>query len=74
MCGGGGGGGGGGLNYGYWIKDKGLKLVIKELKERLVATSSKLRRHEARTEQYVQNRITRRSCSKGRKRRIEVMT
>ena len=31
--------------------------MIEELKQRVVATSSKLRRYEARTEQYVQNRI-----------------
>ena len=31
--------------------------MIMELNNRLVATSSKLRRYETRTEQYVQNRI-----------------
>ena len=41
----------------YKVKDKGLKVVIEELKQRVVATSSKLRRYEARTEQYVQNRM-----------------
>ena len=29
--------------------------MIEELKQRVVATSSKLRRYEVRTEQYVQN-------------------
>ena len=31
--------------------------MIEELKQRIVATSSKLRKYEARTEQYVQNRM-----------------
>ena len=31
--------------------------MIMELKKRVVATSSKLRSYETRTEQYVQNRI-----------------
>ena len=38
------------------VKDKRLKVVIDELKQRVVATSYKLR-YEARTEQYVQDRI-----------------
>ena len=31
--------------------------MMKKLKQRLVATSSKLRRYKARTEQHVQNRM-----------------
>ena len=38
----------------YKVKDKGLTVVTEELKERIVATSSKLRKYEARAEQYVQ--------------------
>ena len=34
----------------YKVKDKGLKVVIEELKQRVVAAPSKLRRYEARTE------------------------
>ena len=34
-----------------------LKVVIDELKQRLTGTSSKLRRYEARTEQYIQGRM-----------------
>ena len=40
------------------MKDKGLKVVIEELKHRIAATSAKLIRYdEAKTEQYVQNRM-----------------
>ena len=41
----------------YKVKDKGLKVVIEELKQRVVAAPSKLRRYEARTEKYVQSRM-----------------
>ena len=41
----------------YKIKDKGLIVVTEELKQRMVATSSKLRKYEARAEQYVQRRM-----------------
>ena len=41
----------------YKVKDKELKLVIEELKQRLVTTSSTLNRHEARAEPYVQNKM-----------------
>lgn len=39
------------------MKDKGLKVVMEELKQRAVATSAKLTRYEARTEQYLQKRM-----------------
>ena len=42
----------------YKVKDIGLKEVIEEPKQRVVATSSKLRRYEARTEHNIQNRIS----------------
>ena len=41
----------------FKVKDKGLKVVTEELKQRVVAKSAKLTRHEARTEQYIQNRM-----------------
>ena len=37
--------------------NKGLAVVTEELKQRIVATSSKLRKYEARAEQYVQRRM-----------------
>ena len=40
----------------YNVKDKGLELVIEELKQR-VMTLSELRRYEARIEQYTQNKM-----------------
>ena len=36
------------------VTDKLLEAVIEELKQRVVTTSAKLRRYEARTEQYAQ--------------------
>ena len=39
------------------VEDKGLKVVIEELKQWVAAISSKLRRYEARTKQYVQDRM-----------------
>ena len=41
----------------YNVKSKGMNVVIEELKQRIVATSAKLTRYEARTEQYIQNRM-----------------
>ena len=41
----------------YKVKDKGLTVVTEELKQRIVATSSKLRKYEARAEQHVQRRM-----------------
>ena len=40
----------------YNVKDKGLELVIEEMKQR-VMTLSELRRYEARIEQYTQNKM-----------------
>ena len=45
------------LEMKYKVKNKGLNVVIEELKQRIVATSAKLKRYEARTEQYIQNRM-----------------
>ena len=42
----------------YKVKDIGLKEVIEEPKQRVVAISSKLRRYEARTKHNIQNRIS----------------
>lgn len=41
----------------YKMKDKGLRVTTKELEQTEEATSAKLARHEARPEQYVQNRM-----------------
>ena len=35
---------------------EGLRVVIQELSQKVVAASAKLTKYEARTEQYVQNR------------------
>ena len=40
----------------YWGKDKELKVVIEEMKQRAVAKSPKLTTYEARRKEYVQNR------------------
>ena len=45
------------LNERYRVKRKGLKTVIEELKQRLVAKSAKVRRYQQRIEQFGQNRI-----------------
>ena len=45
------------LNERYRVKSKGLKTVIEELKQRMLAKSAKIRRHEQRIEQFRQNGI-----------------
>ena len=41
----------------YRVKRKGLKTVIEELKQRMLAKSAKVKRYEQRTEQFRQNSI-----------------
>ena len=41
----------------YRVKRKGLKTVIEELKERMLAKSTKVKRYEQKIEQFRQNRI-----------------
>ena len=41
----------------YRVRRKGLKTVIEELKQRILAKSVKVRRYEQRIEQFRQNRI-----------------
>ena len=55
----------------YKVKDKGLTVVTEELKQKIVATSSKLRKYEARAEQYVQRRMFQTNHLKNWKRGIE---
>ena len=43
----------------YRIRQKGIRVVYEELKQRLVAKKTKIRRYEQRNEQYVQNRMFR---------------
>ena len=45
------------LNERYRVKRKGLKTVIEELKQRLLAKSAEVRRYQQRIEQFGQNRI-----------------
>ena len=45
------------LNERYGVKRKGLKTVIEELKQRLLAKSAEIRRYGQRIEQFRQNRI-----------------
>ena len=45
------------LNERYRVKRKGLKTVIEELKQRLLAKSAEARRYQQRIEQFRQNRI-----------------
>ena len=45
------------LNKRCGVKTKGLKTVIEELKQRMLAKSGKIRRYEQRIEQFRQNRI-----------------
>ena len=45
------------LNERYRVKRKGLKTVIEELKQRLLAKSAKVRRYQQRIEQFGQNKI-----------------
>ena len=45
------------LNERYGVKSKGLKTVIEELKQRMLAKSAKVRRYEQRIEQFRQNKI-----------------
>ena len=41
----------------YRVKKKGLKTVIEELKQRMLAKSTKVKRYEQRIEQFRQNRV-----------------
>ena len=41
----------------YQLKNKSINEVIEVLKQRIVASAAKLKRYEARTEQYIQNRL-----------------
>ena len=41
----------------YRVKRKGLKTVIEELKQRMLAKSAKVKRYDQRIEQFRQNRI-----------------
>ena len=41
----------------YRVKKKGLKTVIEELKQRMLAKSAKVKRYEQRIEQFRQKRI-----------------
>ena len=45
------------LNERYRVKRNGLKTVIEELKQRVPAKSSKVRRFQQKIEQFRQNRI-----------------
>ena len=45
------------LQENYRVKRKGLKTVIEELKQRMLAKSAKVRRFEQRIEQFRQNRL-----------------
>lgn len=40
------------------VKDKGLEVVIKEIKQRVVTPSAKLAKYEAKKEQYLLNSIS----------------
>ena len=41
----------------YRVKKKGLKTVIEELKQRMLAKSAQMKRYEQRIEQFGQNRV-----------------
>ena len=41
----------------YRVKRKGLKIVIEELEQRMLAKKAKVKRHEQRIEQFRQNMI-----------------
>ena len=41
----------------YKLKNKGLKVVLEELKQRVVVKADKIKRYEKRTNQYQQNRM-----------------
>jgi hypothetical protein len=41
----------------YWIKRKGLSIVLEELKQRVIAKRAKLKRYEQRVRQYQQNKL-----------------
>ena len=45
------------MNYMKKVKKKGLKTVIEELKQMMLAKSGKVKRYEQRIEQFRQNRI-----------------
>ena len=41
----------------YTVKSKGIKTVIEELKQRMIAKSAKIKRYEQRITQFRQNRM-----------------
>ena len=41
----------------YQMKNKSIEVLIEELKQRITANAMKLKRYEARTEQFIQNRL-----------------
>ena len=45
------------INNKYRVKEKGVSVVIEELKQRVVAKAAKIKRYEARNEQQRQNRL-----------------
>ena len=45
------------LNERYRVKRKGLKTMIEELKQRMIAKNTKVRRYQQRAEQFSQSRI-----------------
>ena len=45
------------INNKYRVKEKGVRVVIEELKQRVVAKAAKIKRYEARNEQQRQNRL-----------------
>ena len=45
------------LNRKYRIKNKGLKVVLEELKQRILAKKGKIKRYDQRIKQYRQNRL-----------------
>ena len=48
----------------YRVKEMELKEVIEVLKQRVVATSSKQKRYEARTKHYIQSRMSHQNQAK----------
>ena len=41
----------------YWLKEKGYKRVIEELKQRVTAKTAKVRRYKERIKQFRQNKL-----------------
>ena len=41
----------------YWVNKKGIKAVVEELKQRMIAKSAKIKRYDQRINQFRQNRI-----------------